>query len=418
MLLPTSSNKLLAQWQGPYRILRRVGKVNYEVLMPNKRKRKNVFHVNMLKKWYPPVATSFWSIEQMDMEEEFMPTWKCEDSDAPIVSDQLSKQQLRQLYDLLAKFKMVMSGKCGRTSVCQHHIHIRGDTPVSQQPYRLPHVYREAVEKEVETMLAEGIIEPCSSEWASPVVVVKKKDNTIRLCVDYRTYISTLDLAKGYWQVPVAVEDRPKTAFITPQGLYQFHMMPFGLYGAPATFQRMMDHVIRGMNKFASAYLDDLIVFSSSWEDHLEHLQAVLKRLQSLGLRAKLSKCQLAMTECKYLGHVVGNGVVKPERGKLQAIAQFPLLTTKKQVRSFLGLTGYYKRFIPHYATIATPLTNLTRKSVSEHVSLDDEGSKAFSKLKEIMLSSAVLKNADFTKSLILDRCLRSRGWSCPEPAG
>ena len=290
VLLPTSSNKLLAQWQGPYRILRRVGKVNYEVLMPNKRKRKNVFHVNMLKKWYPPVATSFGSVEQMDMEEEFMPTWKCEGSDAPIVSDQLSKQQLRQLYDLLAKFKMVMSGKCGRTSVCQLHIHIRGDTPVRQQPYQLPHVYREAVEKEVETMLAEGIIEPCTSEWASPVVVVKK-DNTIRLCVDYRRlnavtrvdaypmprvddildqvgqarYISTLDLAKGYWQVPVAVEDRPKTAFIIPQGLYQFHMMPFGMCGAPATFQRMMDHVIRGMNKFASAYLDDLIVFSSTW---------------------------------------------------------------------------------------------------------------------------------------------------------
>ncbi|XP_065901363.1 uncharacterized protein [Dysidea avara] len=399
VLLPNSSNKLLAQWQGPYRILRRVGKVNYEVLMPNKRKRKNVFQVNMLKKWYPPVATSFWLVEQMDMK-EYMPTWKCEGSDAPIVSDQLSKQQLRQLYDLLAKFKMVMSSKCGWTSVCQHHIHIRGDTPVRQQPYRLPHVYREAVEKVVETMLAEGIIEPCSSEWASPVVVVKKKDNTIRLCVDYRRlnavtrvdaypmprvddildkvgqarYISTLDLAKGYWQVPVAVEDRPKTAFITPQGLYQLRMMPFGLCGAPATFQRMMDHVIRGMNKFASAYLNDLFVFSSSWEDHLEHLQAVLKRLQSLGLTAKPSKCQLAMTECKYLGHVVGNGVVKPERGKLQAIAQFPLLTTKKQVRSFLGLTGYYIRFIPHYATIATPLTNLTRKSVPEHTDASEVG--------------------------------------------
>ena len=128
----------------------------------------------------------------------------------------------------------------------------------------------------------------------------------------------------------------------------------------------------------------------------------MLKRLQSLGLTAKPSKCQLAMTECKYLGHVVGNGVVKLERGKLQAIAQFPLLTTKKQVRSFLGLTGYYRRFIPHYATIATPLTNLTRKSGPEHVSLDDEGSKAFSKLKEIMLSFAVLKNAYFTKSFIL----------------
>ena len=163
-------------------------------------------------------------------------------------------------------------------------------------------MYREAVEEEIEMMLAEGIIEPCCSEWASPIVVVKKKDNSIRLCVDYRRlnagteidaypmprvddildqlgqaqYISTLDLAKGYWQVPVAVEDRPKTAFITPRGLYQFCVMPFGLSGAPATFQRMIDHVIRGMAGFACAYLDDLIVFSSSWEDHLVHVGAVL----------------------------------------------------------------------------------------------------------------------------------------------
>ena len=138
------------------------------------------------------------------------------------------------------------------------------------------------------------------------MVIIKKKDDTIRLCVDYRRlnamtqvdaypmpriddildqvgqarYITTLDLAKGYWQVPVAEEDRTKTAFITPRGLYQFKMMPFGLCGAPATFQRMMDQVIRGMHKFASAYLDDLIIFSTTWEDHLTHLKAVLSRLQ------------------------------------------------------------------------------------------------------------------------------------------
>ena len=121
----------------------------------------------------------------------------------------------------------------------------------------------------------------------------------------------------GYWQVPVASEDRHKTAFITPRGLYQFKMMPFGLCGAPATFQRMMDQVIKGLYKFANAYLDDLIIFSTSWEDHLIHLRTVLSRLQESGLTTKKSKCQFEMTECTYLGHVVGSGVVKPEEGKL-----------------------------------------------------------------------------------------------------
>jgi len=166
--------------------------------------------------------------------------------------------------------------------------------------------------------------------------------------------------------VPVAEEDCPKIVFITPKGLHQFHVMQFGLCGEPATFQRMIDHMLRGMSEFSCAYLDDLIKYSVSWEDHLVHIQAVMDRLRSLGLTVKPCKCQLAMRECTYLGHIIGNGEVKPERSKLQAIAQFLLPTTKRKVRSFLGLMGYYRRFIPNYASIAVPLTNLTRKSVLE----------------------------------------------------
>ena len=171
-----------------------------------------------------------------------------------------------------------------------------------QQPYHLLHVYKEAVAKEIKLMLKQGIIEPASCEWASLIVIIKKKDDTICLCVDYQRlnamtqfdvylmprkddildqmgqarYITTLDLAKGYWQVPVTEEDCLKTAFITPRGLCQLKMMSFGLCGAPAMFQCMMDQVIRGMHKFASAYLDDLIIFSTTWEDHLTHLRAIL----------------------------------------------------------------------------------------------------------------------------------------------
>jgi len=138
-------------------------------------------------------------------------------------------------------------------------------------------------------------------------------------------YISIVDLAKGYWQVPVVKEDRHKMAFVTNNGLYQLKVMPFGLCGAPATFQRMMDQVIKGMNHFASSYLDDLIVFSTSWESHLSNLRAVLDRLNEVMLTTKPSKYQFAMAECTYLGHVVGNGVVKPESEKLEVVEQFQL---------------------------------------------------------------------------------------------
>ena len=286
----------------------------------------------------PPEDTSFWTAEVVESEpeeEELLPNWRGESGTVPDISTELTEQQKLQLTELLADFKTVMSGKVGRTSSCQHHIRLKEELPVQQQPYRLPHMYKEVVEGEIEVMINEGIIEPANSEWASPMVIVKKKDGAIRLCVDYRRlnavtrvdaypmprmddilnqvgqakYITTLDLAKGYWQVPVASQDRHKTAFTTPRGLYQFKMMPFGLCGAPATFQRMMDQIIKGLYKFTNAYLDDLIIFSTSWEDHLIHLRTVLSRLQELGLTTKPSKCQFAMTECTYLGHVVGTGL-------------------------------------------------------------------------------------------------------------
>ena len=184
-------------------------------------------------------------------------------------------------------------------------------------------------------MLDHGIIEHSSSDWASPLVIVRK-DSSLRLCVDYRRlnsnskadaypmpwvddlidlvagspYITTLDLTKGYWQVPVAKEDREKTAFTTPFGLYQFTRIPFGLQGAPATFQRMVDKLLNGLNEFAGAYIDDVIVFSKTWSDHLHHLEEVLGKIQEAGLTVKWKKCQFGMPECAYLGHVIGSGTV------------------------------------------------------------------------------------------------------------
>ena len=195
-------------------------------------------------------------------------------------------------------------------------------------------------------MLAEGIIEPSSSAYSAPTVLVTKKDGSLRLCVDYRKlkkssqtdaypmpriddlidglgnsrYTSTLDLTKGYWQVPVAMEDRPKTAFLTTYGLYQFRVLPFGLQGATTTFRRLMDGVIAGLGDFTSTYLDDVIIFIDTREDHLRYVRTTLERLREAGLTVKAKKSQFRADHCVYLGHLVGGGIVQHDSAKIQAV--------------------------------------------------------------------------------------------------
>ena len=359
------SSKLLAQWQGPYPVIEAVGEVNYAIDMYDRRKRRRIVHVNMLKEWHIPTSVSYFASEEETIGEE-IPVWN-EGGGAPVMGDQLTGPQQQELLSLLmARFGDVMQSTPGQTGVCHHRI-ITGDHgPVRLPPYRLPHAYRESVKKELEELLEQGIIIPSGSDWAAPIVLVGKKDGSLRLCVDYRRlnsiskadaypmpridelidglgkarYISTLDLAKGYWQVPVAVEDQPKAAFTTPFGLYEFTRMPFGLKGAPATFQRMMDMILSGLSEFTNAYIDDIIIFSVTWKEHLLHLSLVLRRLQEAGLTAKPAKCQFGMSQCSYLGYRVGNGQVQVEQSKVEAVTAFPV--PKMFVPSLVsqGITG------------------------------------------------------------------------------
>ena len=339
VLLPTSTNKLLAQWQGPYSVLERRGKVTYLVDMHDRRKRKRVFHVNMLKafKVRDGSISDAFQVEEEEAEDavDDIPVWREPSVQKPAYGEHLSQSQRAQLERVIASHH-VFSDEPGRTNLAVHRIATADASPVRLPPYRLPQAYRNTVKEEIQEMLQHQIIEPSKSEWASPIVLVTKKDGSVRMCVDYRRlnavtkveaypmpriddlidtigqskFITTLDLSKGYWQVPVAKEDRYKTAFCTPSGLYQFRVMPFGLAGAPGTFQRLMDNVLRGCEGYATAYLDDIVIHTATWEDHVAKLNDVLRRIQKAGLTVKLEKCQFAMSQCVYLGHLVGNGEI------------------------------------------------------------------------------------------------------------
>ncbi|CAB4040647.1 Hypothetical predicted protein [Paramuricea clavata] len=273
-----------------------------------------------------------------------------------------------------------------------------------------------------------GIVRPSKSPWASPMVIVPKPDGTIRFCVDFRKlnnvtkmdaypiprmdqmlekvaqarYISTLDMIKRYWQIPLNEDSIPKSAFITAQGLFEFTVMPFGMKTAPATFQRMMKHeVLNGLEAFADAYIDDVeIDTSTTFEQHLKDLRRVFDRLREAKLRAKPSKCRIAMPMVNFIGHRVG--IIAPRDALIEMILQFPKPKTKKQIRSFLGLAGYYRRFIENFADIATPLINLTRKIEPTKVVWTRQAEDAFSKLKQKLTSPPVLRPPCWDRVFIL----------------
>ena len=205
-------------------------------------------------------------------------------------------------------------------------------------------------------------------------------------------------MTQGYYQIGLAAGSRPLSAFVTPFGQYEFKVMPFGMSGSGATFQRLVDEVLRGCEHFARAYIDDIAIFSTDWESHIQHVSLVLEKLQRAGLTAKPNKCNFARRSVTYLGHVIGNGIVKPSRNKIEAMQNFPRPMIKKDVRSLLGLANYYRSFIPDFATIALPLTDSTRKNQPNKVKWDSDKEEAFQTLKQRLVSEPVLLSPDMSK--------------------
>ena len=296
------------------------------------------------------------------------------------------QERLRELLNKHANTFAKSPEDLGRTSVVQHTIDTGDARPIRQPPRRPPKAFQGEEEKVLDSQLKAGVIKESTSPWASPMVFVRKKDGTTRPCVDYRKLndvtrrdayplprvddcldclsgaklFSTLDLQSGYWQIEVKPEDRPKTAFVTRSGLYEYVTMPFGLCNAPSTFERCMELVLKGLQwRTLLIYLDDIIILSSTFTEHIERLDEVLRRLGNAGLKLKPSKCELFREEVLFLGHIITQDGVKPDPSKVSAVQNWPIPRNVTDVRSFLGLCSYYRRFIAKFSTIAGPLHRL-----------------------------------------------------------
>ena len=348
----------------------------------------------------------------------------------PALPENLSPLQQQQLNELFKEFQDVFSqgdNDLGNTPLLQHGIETNG--PPLRHPYRRqnPAVRREEM-AQVQQMLSSDVIRPSNSPWASPVVMVRKKDGSLRFCVDFRQlndatvkdahplpriddllnalhgakWFSTLDLKSGYWQVPIAEQDKEKTAVRTSSGqLFEFNQVPFGLCNAPATFSRLMDRVLAGFHwETCLFYLDDIIVFSSTWEEHLARLREVFERLRHAKLKLGPTKCTFAAKEVSYVGHRVTEEGLLPDPALLAAIRDIPPPKTATEVRSFLGLAGYYRWYVKGFAAIAAPLHALTRKDALFHWSEDCQA--AFDQLKVRLTTSPVTAFPDFSQEFWL----------------
>ena len=278
------------------------------------------------------------------------------------VLDHLDVEQRRQLSTLLVEFRDVFDDVPGKTTLVEHQIQLKpGSKSVRQVPYRLHPEKLRMVNQEIDELLKLGIIEESDSPWAAPILVVPKQDGTGRLCTDFRKlnaltvedpfpmprvdalldrlggarFLTKLDMTRGYWQVPIESSSVPYTGFVTPQGHYQWRYMSFGLRNAPATFSKLVRKLFQGLESFCEAYLDDVLIFSKNWEDHVSQMKQVLQRIAEAHLKLNLKKCVFANAELDFLGHHVSLNAIQPRAQKVEALLNFPQPTNKKQMQSF-----------------------------------------------------------------------------------
>uniref|UniRef100_A0A8C1I8K6 Gypsy retrotransposon integrase-like protein 1 n=1 Tax=Cyprinus carpio TaxID=7962 RepID=A0A8C1I8K6_CYPCA len=443
-LLPVEGSPFQAQFTGPYVVEKQVTDLNYLIATPERRKSTQLCHVNLLKPYYcrshkmsndevkPALVVGRISLvgEGVDEGVSFP-------EDTVLLGRLKNSETLKNVHKMLAHLP---DDKCGDLiDIINHHVSLFGDVPsrthwlehdidvgdsepIRQNFYRVSPNKLLHLNTEVQYMLDHDIARPSFSSWASPCLLVNKSDGTYRFCTDYRRinrvtkpdsfplpriedcvdrvgsakFVSKFDLLKGYWQVPLTKRAQEISTFITSEGLFSYNVMSFGLRNAPATFQRLMNRVVSGLEGVA-VYLDDVVVFSDSWEQHLEHVADLFSQFEEAGLTVNLAKCEFAKATVTYLGKVVGQGCVRPVRAKVEAIDQFPSPTTKKELMRFLGLVGYYRGFCRNFSTVVAPLTDLLKAKAA--FVWTSACQVAFQAAKSLLTSTPVLAAPRFDRS-------------------
>ena len=300
--------------------------------------------------------------------------------------------------------------------------------PVNKKPHRIPHAWNDEVNKQIKEMLDNGIIRPSSLPWNSPIILAKKKDNSTRFVCDFRglndvtkkdacplphirdvldkmqgsQYWTTLDAASAYWSMPLEEADKEKTAFAVPRGKFEFNVTPYGLCNAGASYQRMMDVSLSGLPaERILAYMDDIVIFSKTFEEHLQSIETVFERMQESKIALKLSKCIFASHKVDFLGFELSNSGIRPQSRLTEAISKFEQPKTKKEQKGFLGLAGFYRAFIRDFANIAEPLNKLTSDKIP--FVWTDECTNAFSALKRDLLSHPVLRFPNLQQEFVVE---------------
>uniref|UniRef100_A0A3B1J0P6 Gypsy retrotransposon integrase-like protein 1 n=1 Tax=Astyanax mexicanus TaxID=7994 RepID=A0A3B1J0P6_ASTMX len=452
VLLPVSGSSLSAKFSGPYVVDEKLSDTDYVICTPDRKRKKRVCHVNMLKAYHTrdnsvnesrvPNSTmasvglltaSPDSTVVADKTETCVHSQvSCRLPNSEILQDlsnilgHLTENQRADVEELIQKFPSIFHDVPSQTSVVMHDVQVIATTPIKQHAYRLNAAKRAAMKKEVDYLLENGLAKPSCSPWSSPCILVPKPDGTFRLCTDYRRvnsvtisdsyplpriddcvdsvgsaqFVSKLDLLKGYWQVPLTSRASDISAFVTPDAFVQYTVMPFGFKNAPATFQRLVNTVLSNVPN-CSCYLDDLVIYTSDWPTHIKTIATVFKRLEQATLTLNLAKCEFARATVTYLGKIVGQGQVRPVDAQVSAIVSYPTPTTRRELRRFLGMAGYYRTFCRNFSTVVTPLTSLL--SPNKAFVWDFNCQHAFENVKALLCSTPVLAAPNFSTPFKLE---------------